>query len=507
MPSQKFELLQDDLHNQICQRCEYLQKYNVALNVTVKPEQYPKLLSQIRNTKSLVIVLVDLLDFPCSVWPGLVNLIGEKQKVYIVGNKVDLLPKDDKLYLERIRKSLKESLKLTGISRDTKIRDISLISAKTGYGVESLVTKLLRDMRPKENVYVVGCTNSGKSTLFNILMQSDLCATRDDDLMCRSTTSLWPGTTLNLLKFPIRDISAWELELRLKRLRLYEKQDIAERRLQWTMHRQNESAPFALLSERVHSTFRRQESKKRQVRPFKAGRFANSDVNHVHDSPGVIYKDQLLHLLTTEELLRTVPREIITPRTYSLRPLQTLFIGGLARLDLVTARQHVWVTVFASNYLPVNIVYTEQAKPFYQEYLGTEMLAVPMGDKERIDKWPPLMPKEFTLDCVGWEQSCADIVLSSAGWVSITSGEDTKCQLRAFTPECRGVHVRDPPLLPYAARLRGKRIVDSPCFENKLYTVDDLVQGPIRHLPTDHISPERIRQTLKFVQGSSSLAH
>lgn len=519
MPSEKFSLFTDDeLATQLCQRCDFLQKYNVALNVSVPNDEYPQLISKIQFNKSLVIILVDLLDFPCSVWPGIVNLIGEKQKVYIVGNKVDLLPKDDKLYLERIKKSLKESLKLSGIGRNTKIRDVSLISAKTGYGVENLVTKLFRDIKKDENVYLIGCTNSGKSTLFNVLMQTDLCALNNSDLITRATTSLWPGTTLSLLKFPVRKLAGWQMQMRLHRLNLFEKQDIAERRLKWTMHRQESNPQFAMLSERIGSSFRKELPFQLQddhplakvtstaKKPFDPSSVHYKDCSSLHDTPGVIYKDQLLNLLTTEELLRTVPREIITPRTYTLRPNQTLFIGGLARVDLIHARQQVWFTVFASRYLPVNIVFTEQAAKFYDLYLGTEMLSVPMGGEERLKHWPRLLPKEITLQSHSWEESCADIVLSSAGWTSLTSGPDSQCIVRAYTPEGRGIYVRNPPLLPYAIRLRGRRIPNTPCFENKLFTIDDLTAGSIpkswqRDKQSDHIEEERIKKAVRFVQS------
>lgn len=508
MPAEKFTLFSEQsLQSQLCQRCEFLGKYNMALNVTVPRDEYPQIISKIQRRPSLVVVLVDLLDFPCSVWPNLINLIGERQQIYIVGNKVDLLPKDDQHYLDGIKKSLRESLKLTGISRQTRIRDVSLISAKTGYGVESLVTKLIRDSKSRNDIYLLGCTNAGKSTLFNVLMQSDLCALRDCDLMQRATTSVWPGTTLRLLKFPVRQLSAWELELREKRLFKYEQSNIAERRLKWTMHRQTEGSPFALLSERISSTFRGNVRHGERQKPFnikedKYGAF-------LHDTPGVIYKDQLLDLLTTEELLRTIPREIITPRTFTLRPLQTLFIGGLARIDIANARQHVWVTVFASSYLPINIVYTEQANKFYRENLGTEILAVPCGGDERLERWPNLVPKEFTLNTTGWERSCADIVLSTAGWASITGGPDSKCIVRAYTPEARGLYQRNPPLLPRAVKLRGKRLINTPCFENKLYTVDDLVgdahhPGMFPNKKVEHISEHRIRKAIGFVKPSSS---
>lgn len=49
-------------------------------------------------------------------------------------------------------------------------------------------------------MYLIGCTNVGKSSLFNALLQSDFCNTEAIDLIQRATVSPWPGTTLNLLK-------------------------------------------------------------------------------------------------------------------------------------------------------------------------------------------------------------------------------------------------------------------------------------------------------------------
>jgi hypothetical protein len=49
----------------------------------------------------------------------------------------------------------------------------------------------------------LGCTNVGKSSLFNLLLESDLCKVRALDLVQKAITSPVPGTTLNLLKFPV----------------------------------------------------------------------------------------------------------------------------------------------------------------------------------------------------------------------------------------------------------------------------------------------------------------
>jgi len=68
-------------------------------------------------------------------------VIGCKQPIVVVGNKVDLLPPDSRGYLHRIQKCLAESLSHSGIP-SPNVKHVGLISAKTGYGVEELITRL-----------------------------------------------------------------------------------------------------------------------------------------------------------------------------------------------------------------------------------------------------------------------------------------------------------------------------------------------------------------------------
>lgn len=57
------------------------------------------------------------------------------------------------------------------------------------------------------------------------------------------------------------------------------------------------------------------------------------------DTPGVVQPDQILNILTADELMYVVPRELIRPQTFILKPGMTLFIAGLARLDLVDGNE------------------------------------------------------------------------------------------------------------------------------------------------------------------------
>lgn len=203
LPSELFKgLSKDQLKTLHCQRCHFLVNYNTAINVTVKPEDYIKIVSSIKDKFALAIVLVDLLDFPCSIFTGLSELLGSKRPIFLVGNKVDLIPMDQPDYLNHIKRCLKEEAIRLGFE-DRFIKYVSLISAKTGYGIEELITQLQHVWKSKGDVYLIGCANTGKSSLFNALLGSDYCKVEATDLIQRATTCPWPGTTLKMLKFPI----------------------------------------------------------------------------------------------------------------------------------------------------------------------------------------------------------------------------------------------------------------------------------------------------------------
>lgn len=77
LPSELFK--QQDkasLRAVVCQRCHLMRFYDVALNVIVSPDDYPKLMTHLKQKVSLIILMVDILDFPCSIWPGIMNIVG-----------------------------------------------------------------------------------------------------------------------------------------------------------------------------------------------------------------------------------------------------------------------------------------------------------------------------------------------------------------------------------------------------------------------------------------------
>ncbi|XP_045474500.1 nitric oxide-associated protein 1 [Harmonia axyridis] len=477
-----------DLTALICQRCYFLKNHNIALEVQVSNDDYPTVLKTISNKKGIVVLMVDLTDFPCSIWPGLADIF-HKMPILVVGNKVDLLPRDSPKYLNHVKKKLHDHIKAFGFGSRFLI-DVILISATTGYGVEDLITKLHSSWRYKGDVYLVGSTNVGKSSLFNTLIQSDYCKSQAEDLIQRATTSVWPGTTLNLLKFPITKPSGHKIELRRKRLLQLKKLERQEAEEKYKLLKQTNDWRHAVLIGRIDrspTNFGGKEHEENfSMRPSQyATGITKLGVNEkdpvyahgrwCYDTPGVVPPDQILNLLTTEELFLTLPKTLIAPRSFCIRPGDSLFIGGLARLDYLEGRDSIWFTVFASKELPISLCITEEADKFYQKYLGTKYLRVPIGEEERLKKWPGLSEaKTFTVDGIDYDFSSKDVVLSNAGWISITGRRGRTMKLKAWTPEKRGVYIRDC-LLPQAINLKGTRLSSTPAYKSHRYFSEEEV--------------------------------
>lgn len=111
------------------------------------------------------------------------------------------------------------------------------------------------------------------------------------------------------------------------------------------------------------------------------------------DTPGVIQNEQIINLLTSEELLYTLPKTTLWPRVFYLFPGQTVFLAGIGRVDYIGGANDIRLAVFASEKLSVLITSTEMADTIYKECLGTELMNVPRGNAERIKDFPPLVRK------------------------------------------------------------------------------------------------------------------
>lgn len=298
----------------ICQRCFRLQAYGDVANhlrpgwsdhELLTPERFADLLSQIKNTKAVVLCLIDLFDIEGSLLSNL-NEIAGRNPIIIAANKVDLLPKDavlprvsdwvyssvkdhcsllspkdaeiedQKEYIEkgwyrsRIVGSGSNKEAVVGILRRP---DVHLISCETGKGIDDTLKKVIGlATRHGEKIYVMGTANVGKSSFINRLLEysdknknktkrSKGKKSKRDNITPQATVSNLPGTTLDFLKI----------------------------------------------------------------------RLPNGIV--VYDTPGLINEGQLTSRLTPHELRQVIPKKQINHITLRMEQERVIMMGGLARIE------------------------------------------------------------------------------------------------------------------------------------------------------------------------------
>lgn len=174
-----------------CQRCFRLRHYNEIAPVSLSDDDFLRLLSQIRDANALIVYVVDIFDFNGSLIPGLHRFVGDNP-VLLVGNKEDLLPRS--LRRSKLTDWMRQQANMVGL----RPIDTILVSAKKNHQVDQLL-ETIDHYRKHRDVYVVGVTNVGKSTLINQIIKQ---RTGVKELI---TTSRFPGTTLDKIEIPLDD--------------------------------------------------------------------------------------------------------------------------------------------------------------------------------------------------------------------------------------------------------------------------------------------------------------
>ena len=266
----------------LCKRCFRLKNYHELQKTSLTNDDFLKILQEIGNHNCLVVYIVDLFDYNGSIINGLTRHLNNND-ILVVGNKRDVLPKSVKDI--KIEHWLRRQLKESGI----KPVDVILSSAVKNYNLDLLIDKI-EQYRNNRNVYVVGVTNVGKSSLINALLKH---YSQSENLI---TTSEFPGTTLDLIEIPLDDDS------------------------------------------------------------------------YLYDSPGIINDHQIAHLVKDEDLKIIIPKSELRPISYQLNSQQTLYFGGLARLDYIKGEKTSF-TCFFPKRLKINRTKLSNGDALYNRHL------------------------------------------------------------------------------------------------------------------------------------------
>ena len=174
-----------NLENDICQRCFRMKNYGEYQVVTKSNEEYLHILENVSKTKDLVLYITDLLNLEQNLNDIRTIL---PNKMILVLNKKDVLPKSVKE--EKLIKYLE--------SMNIHFEEVIVISVSKNYNIDYLL-KRIKYYQTSRNVYVVGHTNAGKSSLINKLIQNYSETTQE------LTMSPLPSTTLDLIQIEINE--------------------------------------------------------------------------------------------------------------------------------------------------------------------------------------------------------------------------------------------------------------------------------------------------------------
>ena len=171
----------NNLNNKYCKRCFDITHYNKYIFSNKSNEDYLRKIDYINKTKDLVILTVDLFN--------LINfeMVKLNNPVILVFTKKDLVPR-----------SIKENKILEKINTDLNIKSKLFISSKNNYNLDLLMS-LINKYKVNKNVYLVGLTNAGKSSLINKIVKNYSNNTSN------ITVSNLPSTTLDFIEKKIND--------------------------------------------------------------------------------------------------------------------------------------------------------------------------------------------------------------------------------------------------------------------------------------------------------------
>ncbi len=161
------------LDKELCERCFIIKNYGQNKIVNRTNDDYIEILKKIRD-KDVVVYVSNILTLN-------LDYIDKFKNVILVLTKRDILPKSvkDVKIINYVKKKY------------SNIIDIIIVSAYKKYNLDRLYNKLID--YSKQNIYFVGITNSGKSTLINEMIK---CY---NGVEGKITMSAFPSTTLSVV--------------------------------------------------------------------------------------------------------------------------------------------------------------------------------------------------------------------------------------------------------------------------------------------------------------------
>ena len=174
-----------NINNELCERCFRIKNYSDYKLISKDNNEFIDILSNIGKKDDLVVLVVDIFNIPKNL-----DYISKyiNNKILLVLTKRDILPLS--VY----------DVNLTNYFNRYKLNivDTVIISSMKNYNFDLLLDKI-NQYKNSRDVYVVGFTNAGKSTMINKILYNYT------DKRPVITTSMLPSTTIDSIEIEIND--------------------------------------------------------------------------------------------------------------------------------------------------------------------------------------------------------------------------------------------------------------------------------------------------------------
>ncbi len=416
----------------ICQRCTKLVNKNHGGRRTLFPApDFTEQLRALKEKSCVVVLVVDITDFPGSMVYDLPGLISMNNPVIIAVNKMDCVRQRRFGYtgpeMSIVQRSISEkhvSNWVTTIATQFglpkhAIKAVVPVSSKMGWGVENLIREIeihtnlsLRYNYEPKPAYFVGVANVGKSSLINAIAQALYVPLPPTP----QSTKVY-GKKIDRKTGKERIFWRWYTPPHAKR---DEMQMISAYR--------NKAVTNLLTTSSLPGTTVAVNAVQLALTGDNKGK------TFLYDTPGLFPHWHQSMPFCIYHMRQCLIRKFRNPDCYILLPGSTFFLTGAVALDLVKgSNRGVLLMVYCSQKLRHSLAPTETSNEFWAEQLGRALY--PPSSLEEVGDQRLTESRTYLFECFGRHRKVpkADIYVCGIGWVSFCVAEPCDVVFRVRT--------------------------------------------------------------------------
>lgn len=413
-----------------CHRCYLLRKGTLPPLSTLSAPDFSSKLHALREKRCLIVLVVDLTDFPGSMVPDLPGLISMNNPVLIAANKLDCIMSENFGYKGDLLNVISRRLSPGHIAHwvreqavnfrlpDSQIKHVVPVSAKRRWNIENLVDQIehhanfncRRDFPPLP-VYFVGATNVGKSRLLNAVAEYLYVEQAPfDDAVKQFFVSKDAKTGVDVVDYRwVRTKPQNDSEM------VHAPRDVSSQAL-FT----SSALPGTTVDVQA-------------IRLSLTGNVKGRNEPLLYDTPGIHPHWFTSSPITVDQIPKTLQRRFKNPDFYILTPGSTFFLSGYAAIDVVKGPPQLLFAVYTSRDIRSTFCATPGADELWSKEVGG--LLWPPGSPEQIGDLRLTVKRSYLFECYQKHKKTpkADVYFCGLGWVSFCTSEQSDVVLRVRT--------------------------------------------------------------------------